>query len=136
TLTAAGCALLTAHTNADQARSGVSEALAQALGLTDLRPIVPAPDEPLDKLTVHVPTDAAAPVRAAIAEAGAGAIGNYDHCSFSTAGHGRFRPLEGANPTIGTVGDIEVVEEDCLQVVMPRRLRRQVLEAMRAAHPY
>ncbi len=136
TLTAAGCALLTAHTNADQARSGVSEALAEALGLGELRPIVPSPNELLDKLTVHVPTDAAAPVRAAIAEAGAGAIGDYDHCSFSTRGQGRFRPLEGADPTVGTVGDMTVVDEDSLQVVFPRRLRGAVLAAMRAAHPY
>ncbi len=135
-LTAAGCALLTAHTNADQARTGVSEALAEALGLSDLRPIVPSPSDPLDKLTVNVPTDAAAPVRAAIADAGAGVLGDYDHCSFSTAGKGRFRPLPGANPAIGTIGDIAVVEEDQLEVVYPRHLRSVVLAAMRAAHPY
>lgn len=136
TLVAGGCALLTAHTNADQAPDGVSEALALALGLSDLAPLVPAAAEPLDKLTVFVPQDAAAPVRAAIAEAGAGAIGHYDHCSFTTPGDGRFRPLEGAEPAVGTVGELEVVAEDRIEVVLPRRARARVVAAMRLAHPY
>ncbi len=41
TLVAAGCALLTAHTNADQALGGVSESLALALGLSSPHPLVP-----------------------------------------------------------------------------------------------
>lgn len=136
TLARAGCALLTAHTNADQAEGGVSEALATALGLTELEPIIPAEGEPYDKVTVLVPADAAAPLRAAIADAGAGAIGNYDHCTFSVPGQGRFRPLEGAEPTIGTVGDLALVEEERVEAILPRRLRRQVVTALLAAHPY
>ncbi|XBB69553.1 Nif3-like dinuclear metal center hexameric protein [Nocardioides sp. WV_118_6] len=137
TLVKADCALLTAHTNADQALGGVSEALAVALGLTDLRPILPAPEQPLDKLTVFVPTDAAAPVRAAIAEAGAGRIGDYDFASFTSApGEGRFRPLDGANPMIGTVGELETVAEVRIEVVLARDLRPAVVRAMLAAHPY
>ncbi|MDT9595030.1 Nif3-like dinuclear metal center hexameric protein [Nocardioides zeae] len=135
-LAEAGCALLVAHTNADQAVGGVSEALATALGLTEQEPIVPGSGEPYDKVTVMVPTDAAAPVRAAIAEAGAGAIGHYDHCTFSTPGRGRFRPLEGAEPTVGTVGDIAIVDEERVEAVLPRRLRRRVVAALVAAHPY
>ncbi len=137
TLTKADCALLTAHTNADQALEGVSESFAVALGLHDLEPIIPAPSEPLDKLTVFVPDDAAAPIRAAVAEAGAGQIGDYDFASFTSApGQGRFRPLEGADPTIGTIGDIETVEEVRIEVVLPRSRRNAVVRAMLAAHPY
>lgn len=135
-LAKAGCALLTAHTNADQAVGGVSEAMATALGLSDLEPLIPAPMEPLDKLVVFVPADAAAPVRAAMADAGAGAIGHYDHCSFQAPGEARFRPLEGADPAIGTIGTIEVVAEERLEMVFPRRLRTAVVSAMKAAHPY
>lgn len=135
-LAGAGCALLTMHTNADQAVGGVSEALALALGLDELQPIVPGSSEPYDKVTVLVPADAAAPLRAAIADAGAGAIGHYDHCTFSVPGQGRFRPLEGAEPTIGTVGDLALVEEERIEAVLPRRLRRQVVAALIAAHPY
>jgi dinuclear metal center YbgI/SA1388 family protein len=136
TLAGAGCALLTAHTNADQADGGVSDALASALGLADLEPLVRATGEPVDKITVYVPADAAAPVRAALAEAGAGEIGNYDFASFSTPGEGRFRPRKGASPMIGTVGEIETVDEVRIEVVLGRHLRRSVVTAMLAAHPY
>ncbi|WP_312856045.1 Nif3-like dinuclear metal center hexameric protein [Nocardioides stalactiti] len=85
---------------------------------------------------MFVPSDAAAPVRAALAEAGAGTIGDYDFASFSTTGEGRFRPLEGATPMIGTVGEIETVAEVRIEVVLARHLRTQVVAAMLAAHPY
>jgi dinuclear metal center YbgI/SA1388 family protein len=136
TLAGAECALLTAHTNADQAVSGVSESLALALGLTDLEPILPAPQDPRDKLTVYVPAASADPLREVLAAAGAGEIGAYDRASFSTPGQGRFRPLDGASPAVGTVGEIETVEEVRVEVVLPRALREQVVRAMLAAHPY
>ena len=135
-LTRSGCALLTAHTNADQAVGGVSEALAGALGLRDLAPLLPAPAEPSDKLVVFVPPSDADRVREALAAAGAGRIGDYDHASFSGPGHGRFRPLDGARPTIGEVGRPEVVEEERVEVVLPRRSRGDVVAAMLAVHPY
>ena len=136
TLARAGCALLTAHTNADQAEGGVSEVLATALGLTDQQPILGVGRGAVDKLTVYVPADAAAPVRAAIAEAGAGRIGNYDFASFTSVGQGRFRPLEGSDPTVGSIGDIETVDEVRIEVVLDRPVRAAVVTAMLAAHPY
>jgi dinuclear metal center YbgI/SA1388 family protein len=136
TLAGARCALLTAHTNADQAAGGVSEALALALGLTDLVPVVPAARQALDKLTVFVPTGDAEALRAVLADAGAGRIGDYDHASFSTPGEGRFRPLDGANPAIGSVGRVEVVDEVRVEVVLPRDRRTAVVAAMLSAHPY
>jgi dinuclear metal center YbgI/SA1388 family protein len=136
TLATAGCALLTAHTNADQADAGVSEALARAVGLTDLAPIIPAAQEPLDKLTVYVPAADADALRAALAEAGAGRIGDYDHASFSSPGEGRFRPLDGATPTIGAVGEIETVDEVRIEVMLPRSRRTAVVAALVGAHPY
>lgn len=136
TLTAAGCAVLTAHTNADQAVGGVSESMALALGLSDLRPLVPAREPSRDKLTVFVPADAAAVVRAALAESGAGHLGHYDQASFTSTGEGRFRPLEGANPMIGSVGNPEVVEEVRIEVILDRSLRAHVVAAMLAQHPY
>ncbi len=136
TLAAAGCALLTAHTNADRAVGGVSEALARALGLTDVEPLVPGAGAALDKVTVWAPTGAAQRVRDALARAGAGRIGDYDQASFSSAGQGRFRPLPGAAPAIGTVGEPEVVEEERIEVVLDRRLRADVVAALVAVHPY
>lgn len=136
TLTRAGCALLTAHTNADQAVHGVSESMALALGLRDLAPLQPAPAEPRDKLVVHVPTADADRLRAALAEAGAGRLGEYDSCSYSITGTGRFRPLEGAHPAIGSVGTAETVEEERIEVVLPRSARTRIVRALLAAHPY
>jgi dinuclear metal center YbgI/SA1388 family protein len=136
TLQDAGCALLTAHTNADQAVGGVSEAMAHALGLTDLEPISATSNDRLDKLTTYVPAADADRVRLALAAAGAGVIGDYDSASFSTWGEGRFRPLEGAHPTIGEVGSLEVVDEARIECVLARAARPRVVAALLAAHPY
>lgn len=135
TLTRAGCGLLTAHTNADHGSPGVSDALARTLGLDDIRPIK-AYGEPLDKLVVFAPPSDAEAVRAAIAEAGAGRIGDYDSCSWMVTGEGRFRPLEGAHPTIGRVGGLEQLEEVRIEAVLPRTRRAAVVRAMLAAHSY
>jgi dinuclear metal center YbgI/SA1388 family protein len=135
TLTRAGCGLLTAHTNADNGSPGVSDALARTLGLRDVRPVVPA-GPALDKLVVFAPPGDADAVRAAIAEAGAGRIGDYDSCSFATAGEGRFRPLEGAHPAVGEVGRLEVTDEVRIEAVMPRARRAAVVRAMLSAHSY
>lgn len=132
-----GRALFTAHTNADAASPGVSDALAQALGLTVdgvLSPAAPGPD--LDKWVVFVPASDAATVREALFDAGAGRIGDYSHCSWSVAGTGQFLPHDGAAPAIGEVGTVEQVAEDRVEVIAPSRLRATILSALRAAHPY
>jgi len=135
-LVSSGIALFTAHTNADAPADGVSQAIAEALQLERIRPLEADPTEPLDKIVVFVPIADAERVRQALAEAGAGAIGDYDSCSFQTEGTGRFRPLAGANPTIGAVGELESVPEVRLEVVAARAQRRTVLAALRSAHPY
>ncbi|OBH07140.1 MULTISPECIES: Nif3-like dinuclear metal center hexameric protein [unclassified Mycobacterium] len=129
--------LFTAHTNADSASPGVSDALADALGLTveaALEPVSAAAD--LEKWVVYVPRENAAAVQDAVFEAGAGHIGDYSHCSWTVSGIGQFLPHEGASPAIGSVGSVERVAEDRFEVVAPARARRAVLAAMRAAHPY
>jgi dinuclear metal center YbgI/SA1388 family protein len=131
-----GCGLFAAHTNADAPADGVNESLALALGIIDPQVIVPDPADPLDKLVTFVPHENAEEVRAAITAAGAGRIGDYDSCTFTSEGEGRFRPLDGATPAIGRVGEVEVVAESRVEAVFPRGRRRAVLEALRAAHPY
>lgn len=135
-LLAAGCGLFTAHTNADSLAGGVSESLALALGLLDLRPLEADPAPPLDKIVVFAPAESAAAIRTALVEAGAGAIGDYDSCSFTTIGEGRFRPLEGASPAVGTVGRGEQVDEVRIESVYPRHLRASIVAAMLGVHPY
>ena len=131
-----GCSLFTAHTNADAPALGVNESLALALGVEDPQVIVPDPVDPLDKLVTFAPHEDAEGIRAAITDAGAGKLGDYDRCTFTSEGEGRFRPLDGATPSIGRVGEVEVVAESRVEAVFPRGRRRQVLEALRAVHPY
>lgn len=135
-LVRAAVTLHVCHTNADSAVGGVSESLALALGLVDVEPLQPEPAEPMDKLVVFVPHDDLARVTGAVTGAGAGALGDYDRCTFVATGTGSFRPLPGAQPAIGTVGRVEQVSEARLETVLPRRRRGSVLAALRASHPY
>jgi dinuclear metal center YbgI/SA1388 family protein len=131
-----GCALFTAHTNADRADPGVSDALAEALGLRVLGPIEPE-DLHWDKVVTTVPAGADAErVRAALFAAGAGAQGRYTEAAFTVDGRGQFRPGPGAHPAVGTRGALEHVAEEQVQVLAPRSLRRAVVSALVAAHPY
>ncbi|HKP44208.1 Nif3-like dinuclear metal center hexameric protein [Mycobacterium sp.] len=132
-----GRALFTAHTNADAASPGVSDALAGALGLTVEEVLAPvSAGAELDKWVVFVPAGDAEAVREAMFGAGAGHIGDYSHCSWSVAGTGQFLPHEGASPTIGSVGSVEQVSEDRVEMIAPSRLRAHVLAALRGTHPY
>lgn len=131
-----GTALHVCHTNADNANPGVSDALAGALGLTRTRPLKAMPADPMDKIVVHLPAAEADAMIDALAAAGAGNIGEYDRAAWTTLGEGTFRPGEGANPTLGEPGRIERVAEAKVEMVLPRYRRRQVVEAMRAAHSY
>lgn len=88
------------------------------------------------KIVVYVPEDRANRLREAMGNAGAGKIGNYTHCTFTLKGTGRFRPEEGANPTIGEVGKLEEVSEDRIETVCSGENLQAVLEAIRDNHPY
>jgi dinuclear metal center YbgI/SA1388 family protein len=131
-----GVAHYVAHTNADVARPGVSDALAARLQLRELRPLDVQDDAALDKLVVFVPTAQADALVDALAAAGAGRLGDYDRCAWTTDGVGTFRPQPGAHPAIGVVGEIERVPETRVEMVVPRPVRDAVVRALRAAHPY
>ena len=88
------------------------------------------------KLVVFVPPDALDAVRDALFDAGAGRIGDYERCSWYAEGTGTFRPLEGAEPTVGEVGREERVPELRLETVFPDEAHASVVAALRAAHPY
>jgi len=135
-LVRAGVALHVAHTNADVARPGVSDALAELLGIGDTRPLRPMAAAELDKVVVFVPHDAVEAVVDAMASAGAGRLGDYERAAFFSDGTGTFRPLPGANPAVGRVGAIERVGETRLEMVAPPARVADVVAALRAAHPY
>ncbi|WP_409270682.1 Nif3-like dinuclear metal center hexameric protein [Neobacillus sp. SCS-31] len=125
-----------AHTNLDVATGGVNDMLSEALGLENSEVLVPTYEEQLKKIVVFVPHEHAGQVMEAMGNAGAGAIGNYSHCSFSTGGTGRFLPGEGTNPFIGSEGKVEEVEEVRIETIVPERLAKKVVSAMTKAHPY
>ncbi len=125
-----------AHTNADVARAGVSAALADRLALRDCRPLRPDPAPALDQLAVYVPAADADRLISALAAAGAGAVGDYTECAYLTEGTGQFRPQPGAHPAVGEVGVLHRGPELRVAMVAPRSRRREVLAAMRSAHPY
>ncbi|GAA3530483.1 GTP cyclohydrolase 1 type 2 [Aeromicrobium flavum] len=135
-LIAQGIGLHTCHTNADCAPRGVSESMAMALGLTDLRPLETDLESPVDKWVVYVPREDADAVAAAMHDAGAGAMGDYDRAQFRSDGRGSFRPLDGADPAIGSVGEVAWVDESRVEVVADAAIREQVRAAMLDAHPY
>ncbi len=88
------------------------------------------------KLVVFVPISHADIVRQTLGEAGAGKMGNYDFCSFSSRGTGRFRGNENSNPAIGKAGQFEEVGEERIEVIVPREILKDVIEKMKAVHPY
>lgn len=88
------------------------------------------------KLVVFVPQTHLEKVRAAICDAGAGKIGNYDNCTFITSGIGTYRPLKGAKPFKGKTGKIEKAKEARLETIFPASKIKKVIAAMKKAHPY
>jgi len=136
TLISNGIAQHTCHTNADSPTLGVSESMALALGLSNVRPLEADPADPTDKWVVFVPEADADRVAAAMHAAGAGRMGDYDSAQFRSTGTGSFRPLDGADPAIGRVGTVEHVAEARIEMVAERRVRDDVRAALMAAHPY
>ena len=130
--------LYTGHTAFDACAEGTNTQLAKHLGIDPkhCQPLVTTYREPLCKLVTFVPHSHVDRVRQAMGDAGAGHIGNYSHCSFSSAGLGSFTPLQGAHPFIGRTGNLEKVEETRIELVVPKLQLAPVLAAMRRAHPY
>ena len=88
------------------------------------------------KIVVFVPKTHTDAVRQAMGDAGAGKIGNYSHCSFSSDGVGRYKPLEGAKPFIGKAGKFEEVTEERIEFVCDKDKAKEVIVAMKRVHPY
>lgn len=125
-----------AHTNLDIAPGGVNDILAEKIGLQETEILAETKKENLFKLVVFVPKGYQGPIQEALANAGAGWIGNYSHCFFETSGTGSFKPLEGTNPFMGKVGVIEQVEEQRLETIVPEKFLKKAISAMLKVHPY
>ena len=88
------------------------------------------------KLTVFIPDNALELVKSALFAAGAGTIGNYEHCCWQVQGTGQFRPLAGSNPHIGAHDRLEEVDEWRIEMVVATANIAKVIEALKQAHPY
>ncbi|OCS90608.1 Nif3-like dinuclear metal center hexameric protein [Caryophanon latum] len=129
-------AVYAAHTNLDVAAGGVNDLLADALQLQNCTILEQTYSEKLTKLVVFEQQDNAEALRIALMNAGAGTIGNYKGCSFTSYGEGRFQAEDGANPTKGQVGTLHVEQEARIEVVFPQSMKNRVLKAMLNAHSY
>lgn len=128
-------AVFAIHTNLDNQREGVNQFLCNKLGIIKPEILKPLPDK-LRKLVVFCPPSHSGQVRDAIFDAGAGQIGNYDYCSYSTDGEGTFRALAGANPFVGEPGKLHTEPELRIETIFPAFLENEVIAALIKAHPY
>lgn len=131
-----GVAFVSAHTNWDAAPGGINDTLASLIGLQNVKAVGSVSDKEQCKVAVTVPTDQAEAVVDAMSGAGAGVIGFYERCAFAVEGTGTFKPRDGANPTVGSVGAIQSVKESRIEMVCPADLLPSVTAAMLAVHPY
>jgi len=132
-----GISLIALHTNLDSAVGGLNDTLCELFELHDVKPLVDSGRERFYKLAVFVPADHADKVREAVCAQGAGVIGDYEQCTFSTPGEGSFRGIEGrTNPFTGTPGQLEKAAEVRLEVLLRREIAGRVIGAMISAHPY
>ena len=123
------------HTNLDNIIGGINSILSQKLGLINTKILLPKSGM-LRKLVTFCPENEADKVRNALFSAGAGHIGNYDHCSYNVSGNGSFRGLEGSNPFVGEKGKTHFEEEVRIETIYPVYLENQILDALSEAHPY
>lgn len=129
-------AVYAAHTNLDVAKGGVNDLMAQKLGLEDVEVLAPTTEIKLKKLVVFVPYEHANVIREALANAGAGHIGNYSHCTFNSEGTGTFQPEVGADPFLGEVGKLEHANEMKIETIFPATIQNKVISSLLKAHPY
>ncbi len=128
-------AIYSMHTALDNSKIGVNAKICEILGLQNPQILIPKANT-LKKLTTYVPLADVDKVKEALFTAGAGEIGNYSHCSYSLEGVGSFKPEEGANPNLGTVGEVHNEKEAQINVVFSFEKEKQILKALIETHPY
>ncbi|WP_029035554.1 Nif3-like dinuclear metal center hexameric protein [Salinimicrobium terrae] len=128
-------AIYAIHTALDNSFKGVNDVICEQLGVHNRKILIPQPGT-IKKLLTFVPKNDAASVREALFAAGAGTIGNYDHCSFNLIGSGSFRGNDESNPVIGRKGETHYEEEVQMGMTFPKHLEKNILNALFDSHPY
>lgn len=129
-------ALYSMHTNFDIAFDGLNDYFMEIMGFENSKVLEITKSEVLYKIAVFVPVSHVDVVRNALANSGAGHIGNYSNCTFNSEGVGTFKPLEGTQPFVGQEGRVECVNEVKIETIVPQRLLGGVISNMINAHPY
>ena len=130
-----GISIYSMHTALDNAQKGVNAKICEVLGLQDARILIPKKDT-VKKLTTYVPKGDAKKLMGALFAAGAGTIGKYSECSFSTEGTGSYRAGEGANPVKGKIGTTHFEAETQVNMIFSASDERKILAALFENHPY
>ena len=128
-------AIYSAHTNLDISGNGVSRKMAEKLGLQNVKVLAPLKNKLL-KLVTYVPSGYIEKVSAAVFDAGAGVIGNYDRCGFNTEGYGTFRGNESTRPFKGKKMELHRENETRFETILLSHLKNEVIKALLDAHPY
>ncbi|GAC1468421.1 MAG: Nif3-like dinuclear metal center hexameric protein [Isosphaeraceae bacterium] len=131
-----GISVLSPHTAFDNTERGINDELAKRLGLTGIQPLRPHPPLARFKVVVFTPESDRDTVLSAAFEAGAGRIGAYEQCSFSSTGEGTFFGTPGSNPTLGQPGRRETARELRVELICSAESLPSVLSAIRLAHSY
>lgn len=126
-------AIYAAHTNLDAV--AVNHVWAQKLGLSQLQVLQPIRNM-LYKLVTYVPIAQADHLKEALFAAGAGTIGAYDCCSFTSNGVGSFRAGDDTHPYCGEKGVIHHEPESRVEVILPAYLKSRIVRALLESHPY
>lgn len=128
-------AIYACHTNLDSVIGGVNSKICEKLELQNCRILSPIQNE-LQKLVTFVPVDFASVVQDAVFNAGAGCIGNYDKCGFTSQGNGSFRASQNSKPFVGEIGKIHYENEVRFETIFPKHLKNKVISALIKEHPY
>ncbi len=128
-------AIYAPHTALDNSFKGVNAKICEVLGLVNRQILIPQVGT-IKKLVTYVPIAAADQLREELFKAGAGTIGNYDNCSFTTIGKGSFRPGENTNPLKGEKGKTHIEEEVMISLTYPKMNEHKILTSLKENHPY
>lgn len=123
------------HTALDNAPIGVNSKICEVLGIQNPKILIPQKGT-IKKLTTYVPKASAQELKEALFKAGAGNIGNYSHCSFSTNGTGSYMAGPNANPTLGEIGEVHYEEETQINVTFSKGDQSNIINALLQTHPY
>lgn len=128
-------AIYAVHTALDNHQNGVNRIFAEALGLKDIKILVPKTGF-IRKLVTYTTPENADQVRSALFKAGAGTIGNYDHCSFNSEGFSTYQGNENSNPSVGNKGELTQTGEVKIEVTYEKHLESKILKALFTNHLY